>query len=190
MNLFVCNYMNLVVNVFHMLLMLSPSMSIALPNIRHTFLVNISISIVTFVLDWSVSVVHVILPCCCDFRIRVDCSDESCACPLCGVFLAELGLIPFNLELNFNFLSIQSVVSSRTHSLTLCISHTLATNRVILLGSVRHHSQGITSQPTARNPTPNGLRSNWDFLPGRSPWHVGDSSIVNKIILKVLAWIC
>jgi len=143
MNWFVCNYMNLVVNVLHMLLMLSPSVLTTLPDIRQTFLMNLAISTVTLVSDWSVSAVCVILPCCCDYRIWVDCSARSCACPLCGVFLAELGLIPFNLELIFTFLSLRSVGTSRTHSLTLCISDTLATDRVILLAFVRHRGQGI-----------------------------------------------
>ena len=54
-------------------------------------------------------------------------------------------------------------------SLTHYSGHTLATNRVILLASVRHRGQGITIRPTAGTPTPNSLRSNWDFLPRRSP---------------------
>jgi len=51
-------------------------------------------------------------------------------------------------------------------SLSYCSCHTLATNIVILLASMRNHSQVITVQPTVGNPTPNGLRSNWDFLWG------------------------
>ena len=115
----------------------------------------------------------------CDCHIRVDFSTESCACPLFGVFLAELGLIPFNLELTFTFLSLRSVGTSRTHSLTLWINHTLATNRVILLAFARQRGQGITLRPTTRTPTPNGLRSNWDFSLGRCPWHAGGSSTIN-----------
>ena len=79
---------------------------------------------------------------------------------LCCVFLAELGLIPFNLELTFTYLPIGSVGTSHTPSLTHYISHTLSTDRVILLAFVRNHSQGIIIQPTARTPTPNFLRSN------------------------------
>ena len=48
--------------------------------------------------------------------------------------------------------------------------HTLATNRVILLAFVQNHGQGITVRPTAGTPTQNGLRSNWDFLSGISPY--------------------
>ena len=160
MNRFTWNYMNLVVNVLHMLLMLSPSVSTALSDIRQAFLMNLAISTITLFLEWSVSVFCVILPCCCDFRIRVDFSAKIFAFPLCGVFLAELGLIHFNLELTFTFLSLRSVGISCTHSLTLYIHHTLATDRVILLPFVWHRGQGITWRPTARTPTPNILRSN------------------------------
>ena len=125
---------------------------------------------------------------CCDYRIWVDFSTGSCAFPLCCVFLAELGLIPFNLELTFTFLSLWSVRTSHTPSLTHCISHTLVTDRVILLASVQHHSQGITLRPTARTPTPNGLRSNCDFLPRRSPWHVGGSNTINISGARRRAW--
>lgn len=55
-------------------------------------------------------------------------------------------------------------------SLTHCSCNTLATNRGILLASVRNHGQGITIRPTARTPTPNGLRSDWEFLARRSPY--------------------
>ena len=54
-------------------------------------------------------------------------------------------------------------------SLSYCNYHTLATNIVILLASMRNCGQGITVWPTVGTPTRNGLRSNWDFLPGRSP---------------------
>jgi len=63
---------------------------------------------------------------------------------LCCVFLAELGLIPFNSELTFTLISPLYVRTSHTPSLTHCISHFLATDRVILLASVRHRGQGIT----------------------------------------------
>jgi len=63
MNWFVFNYMNLVVNVLHMLLMLPPSVSMALPDIKQTFLMNLAISTIMLVLNWSMSVVHVIFPC-------------------------------------------------------------------------------------------------------------------------------
>ena len=172
MNWFTWNYMNLVVNVLHLLLMLSPSMSTALPNTRQTFLWTLlyqrSHSSQTD--PWVFFVLSYLT--CCDCRIRVDYSAGSCACPLCDVFLTELGLIAFNLELTFTFLSLRSVGTSRTHSLTFCIINTLATDRVILLASVRHRSQGITLRPTVGTPTPNGLRSNWDFLLGTSPWHI------------------
>jgi len=181
MNLFVCNYMNLVVNVLHMLLMLSPSMSTALSSIMQTFLMNLVISTFTLVSDWFVSVVRVILPCMlwqlhlCRLLCRKLCMSFF------RVFLAELGLIPFKLELTFTFLSLWSVGTSHAHSLTHCINHILSTDRVILLASMRHRGQGITLRPTAWTPTLNGLRSNWEFLLGRSPWHVGGSSTINTM---------
>ena len=54
--------MNIVVNVLHLLLMLSPSMLTALLDIKQTFLMNLAISTITLISDWSVSVVRVILP--------------------------------------------------------------------------------------------------------------------------------
>lgn len=54
-------------------------------------------------------------------------------------------------------------------SLTCHSYHTLATNRDILLASVRNCGQGDTIRPAAGTPTPNGLRSNRDFLLRRSP---------------------
>ena len=50
--------------------------------------------------------------------------------------------------------------------------------------SLRHCGQGIILWPTTGTPTPNSLRSNWDFLPGRSPWHVGGSNTVNTRVDK------
>ena len=73
------------------------------------------------------------------------------------------------------------VRTSHSPSLTHCNSHTLALYRVILLAFVQHHDQGITLRPIAGTHTPNSLRSNWDFLLGRYPWHVGGSNTVNKL---------
>ena len=149
--------------------MLSPSMSTALPDIRQTFHMNFVVTIIALVSDWSMSVVHVILPC-----MMWLPHPSGTALPkvvhalLCCVFLAEFGLIPFNLELTFTSFPLQSVRTSHTPSLTHRITHTLAIDKVILLASVRHHGQGITLWPTARTPMPNGMRSNWDFLLGRS----------------------
>ena len=53
-------------------------------------------------------------------------------------------------------------------SLNCCMCHTLATNKDILLASMKNCGQGDTIQPTIGTPRPNGLRSSWDFLPGRS----------------------
>lgn len=47
--------------------------------------------------------------------------------------------------------------------------HTLAPDKVITFTSAHYRSQGITLLPIAGTPTPNGLRSSSDFLPGRSP---------------------
>ncbi len=66
-------------------------------------------------------------------------------------------------------------------SLTHRSYHTHNTNKGILLASVQNCGQGITIRPTTRTTTPNGLRSNLEFLPGRSPWHVGYSNTVNSI---------
>jgi len=74
------------------------------------------------------------------------------------------------------------VGTSHAPSLTHYSGHTLATDRVILLASMRHCGEGITLRPTIGTPTLNDLRSTWDFLPGRSPWHVGGSSTVNTFL--------
>jgi len=50
--------------------------------------------------------------------------------------------------------------------LDLLQGHTLDSNKDILLTSTRNHSQGNTVLPTAQTPTPNGLRSSWEFIPG------------------------
>ena len=55
---------------------------------------------------------------CCDSSICVDCFAKICACPLCCVCQAELGLIPFNLELTFTSFPFRSVGTSHTPSLT------------------------------------------------------------------------
>ena len=97
-------------------------------------------------------------PCCNNHRTRLELIRECCTCYLtlydvttasewtaltevvdvllCCMFLAELGLIPFNLELTFTFIYFQSVRTSHTPSLTHCISHTLSTDKVILLSYV------------------------------------------------------
>lgn len=180
MNWFTCNYINLVVNVLYMLLMLSPSMSTSLLDIRRTFHLKLSITTISLISNWSV--------CCTCYLTLYDetvasewtTSSESVHVLLCCVFLAKLGLIHFNLELTFTSFPLQSVETSHTPPLTHYISHTLATVKVILLAFVRHCGQGITLRPAAGNLTPNSLRSNWDFLPGRSPWHVGGSNTVNR----------
>ena len=165
--------------------MLSLFVLTALPDIRQTFLWNLLYQLSHLSQTNSRMLLVLSYLVCCDCRIRVDCSSGSCACCLCCVFLAELGLIPFNLVLTFTFPSLWSVGTSHTHSLTHCINHTLATDRVILLASVRHHGQGITLWPTAGTPTPNSQRSNWDFLLGISPWHVGRYNTVNKWVIFI-----
>ena len=47
--------------------------------------------------------------------------------------------------------------------------YTLASNKYILLTFARYCSQGTTLLPTVGTPTPNSMRSSWDFLLGRSP---------------------
>jgi len=53
-------------------------------------------------------------------------------------------------------------------SLACCTCHTLSTNKDISLASSYKHDQDDTVQPTVGTPTPNGLRSSWDFLSQRS----------------------
>ncbi len=91
-----------------------------------------------------------------------------------------VGTDPFQPRTHLHIPRLWNVGTSHTNSLTHYIIHTLATDRVILLASVWNHGQGITLWSTAGTPTPNGLRSNWDFLPGRSPWHVGGSNTINQ----------
>lgn len=183
MNWSVWNYMNIIVNVLHMFLMLSPSMSTTLLDTKQAFLMNLIILTITLLLDWSMSVVRVILPCMLGLLhpCRLLCQKLCLSFVWCVPNL--VGLIPFNLELTLTFLSLWSVGTSHTHFLTHCISHTLATHRVILLASVRHRGQGITLRTVIGAATPNYLRYNWDLLQGRSPWHVGNSSTVNMPLL-------
>jgi len=131
-----------------------------------------------------------ICECCTSYRTLYDVTAASeWTAPLkvvhvllCCVFLAMLGLIPFNLELTFTSSPLRSVRTSHTPSLTHYITYTLTTIRVILLTSVQHRGQGITLRPTVWTPTWNDLRSNWDFIQGRCPWHVGGSNTVNIYI--------
>jgi len=62
------------------------------------------------------------------------------------------------------------VRTSHAPSLTHCSGHTLTTNTVILLASIWNRGQDIVIRPNVGTPTPNGLRSNWDFLLGRSSY--------------------
>lgn len=79
------------------------------------------------------------------------------------------------------------VRTSHALSLTRCNCHTLDTNRVILLVYVRNRGQGITIQPIAGTPTPNGLRSNWGFLLGRSPYMLAGPSL-STYCFALLCW--
>ena len=54
-------------------------------------------------------------------------------------------------------------------SLDLLQGHTFASNKDILPTSARNRIQVDIILPTTGTPTPNGLRSSWDFLLGRSP---------------------
>jgi len=92
--------MNFVVNVLHMLLMFSSSLSITLPHIRHSFHLNVSIKTITIVLDFRDY-------CMCYLTLYDVIAASKWTTPLedvhviCVVFLAELVLLPFNLELTF-----------------------------------------------------------------------------------------
>ena len=68
--------------------------------------------------------------------------------------------------------------------LDCCVSHTLATNKDILLSSMRNRSQGDTVWPTARTSTPNGLRSSWDFLLRRSSDMLASPAPSTFLVLK------
>ena len=46
--------------------------------------------------------------------------------------------------------------------------HTLASNKVIILTSTHYINQGNNVLLSVGTPTPNSLRSSWDFLPRRS----------------------
>lgn len=66
-------------------------------------------------------------------------------------------------------------------SLACCAGHALATNKDILLASTHNHGQENIARPIIGTHTPNGLRSSWDFLPGRSP-----DMLVGLALLAVL----
>jgi len=67
---------------------------------------------------------------------------------------------------SFNFSCVRTL---HVPSLACYAGHTLATNKDILLASTHNYGQGDTIRSTIGTATPNGLRSSWDFLPGRSP---------------------
>jgi len=82
-------------------------------------------------------------------------------------------LFPSNLHVSIGFQGVHlfhlpCVRTLHAPSLACRASHTLATNKEILLAFVCNRGQGDTVWPIARTPTPNGLRSSWDFLPRRS----------------------
>ena len=58
----------------------------------------------------------------------------------------------------------QCVRTSLAPSLSYYSCHTLATNRAILLSSMRNNGQGITIWPIVGTPTLNDMGSNWNFL--------------------------
>ena len=76
------------------------------------------------------------------------------------VYTCFQGVHPFHLP---------CVRTIHAPSLAYCACHILATNKDILLTSMRNRSQGNTVLPLFGSPTPNDLRSSWDFLLGRSP---------------------
>ena len=51
---------------------------------------------------------------------------------------------------------------------SLQVGHALASEKFMILTSMIYHDQGTTLLPTIGTPTPNGLKSSWDFLPGIS----------------------
>ena len=129
MNWFVWNYMNLVVNVFYILLKLSPSMSTALSDIRQTFLMNLAISTVTLILDWSVSVLRVILPCILWLSNPSGLLYQKLCMSFVCCFPSWVWNDPFQTRTHFHF-----PLPSKCWNLfyKFYISHTLASDKVIL----------------------------------------------------------
>lgn len=84
-------------------------------------------------------------------------------------------------------------------SLACYKSHTLSTNKDILLMSACNCSQVDTVWPSSGTPTPNGLRSSWDFLQRRSPdmlvgpvWSIFlalEGGLDDKLCPLILFWI-
>ena len=63
------------------------------------------------------------------------------------------------------FFPLTCVRTSPHISLNSLQGHTLASDKDIFLTSVRYCNQGIASLLIVGTPTPNNLRSSWDFLP-------------------------
>ena len=69
-------------------------------------------------------------------------------------------------------------------SLACYACYTLSTNKDISFASTCNHSQGDTIPPIAGTPTPNGLRSSWEFLLGRSPDMLVGPTLSTFIVLE------
>ena len=120
MDFFTWNYMNIFANVLYMLLMLSPSMSISLLDFRQTLHMNLAVTTVALIrtYPWVLYVLYHVVTTASEWTTPL----KYVYVVLCCVFLVELGLIPFNLELTFTVFSplciigIQRILSQPTTS--------------------------------------------------------------------------
>ena len=98
---------------------------------------------------------------------------------VCGLFrFSDCDVIPLvcSFQAPYYYSLLRDTLSFHLHVLEPpCISldslqgHTLSSDKVITLTSIRYYNKGITLLSTAGNPTPNGLHCSWDFLSGQSP---------------------
>jgi len=148
----------------------------ALPDIRQTFHMNLAVTTIALVqIDpWVLYVLSYLV--CCDFRIRVDCFVGSCVCPIVLCVPSSVGTNPFH-------------PTTHLHPLPLVVKETLAqvylhspAMRTSLPKDKADHSPVLTSNILGKSlrqwklghhtdgtPTPNGVRSSWDFIPRLSP---------------------
>lgn len=102
MNWFTWNYMNLVANVLYILLMLSPSVSNALPDTKQTFHMNLVVTTVALVQTdpWVLYVLSYLVRC--DYHIWVDYSAGSYVCPFMLCVPSQVGTNPFQTRIHLH----------------------------------------------------------------------------------------
>ena len=79
------------------------------------------------------------------------------------------GYVLLQASKGYTYFPLLCVRTSPFISLDLLQGHTLSFVKDILLTSTHYRSHGIALLLTIGTPTPNSMRSSWDFLPGRSP---------------------